>query len=338
MAKIVCMDVARVAWKKMKETLFNPFCFAKWLSLGICVWLASLLEGGFSFGNFNFRSPGHNGKSNNTKEFVAALDRIFNGDSGTFIDRIATETKIPANYFFWIIITVVAIIIITLIVSVVLFWLKSRFKFILIDNLIHNRTEIAQPWHEFKTMGNAIFGWYIIFTAASMILSLLCLFITGIGFLPWFKACLAARKFLSPETIQLTLMISGVSIMFAGSIAMTLIGFVFNQLVIPVIYWTHGGVIAAWRQTLALLKESLGGFVRFTCFYILFSLLAGIAVLIACLLTCCIGFLLLLIPVIGVTMILPIPVFFRFYALEFVAALGGQFHLPPPATTIETAS
>ena len=96
------METADSAWRKMVVMLFKPFNFAKWLTLGFCVWIAQLGEGGGS-GNFDFSSfkNDHAGKNANDA-FLNALNQIFNGDSGNFFTRVAEQCHISVNILAWI--------------------------------------------------------------------------------------------------------------------------------------------------------------------------------------------------------------------------------------------
>lgn len=60
----------------------------------------------------------------------------------------------------------------------------------------------------------------------------------------------------------------------------------------------------------------------------------GLIVLAAILCTCCIGLILLILPVVGSVLLLPISVFWRNYSLLYLAQFGPEFDLlreEPPA-------
>jgi len=81
---------------------------------------------------------------------------------------------------------------------------------------------------------------------------------------------------------------------------------------------------------LMLAKANAGVFVRYILLYIVFSLMAGGAILIACLATCCIGFILLALPFVGTVFLLPVLVFFRLYGVELLAQFGPEYNIPVP--------
>ncbi|HWB59674.1 MAG TPA: hypothetical protein VG733_09280, partial [Chthoniobacteraceae bacterium] len=47
-----------LAIERVKQVLFRPFDFGKWITIGFCAWLASLGGGGGGGGGFNFNSGG----------------------------------------------------------------------------------------------------------------------------------------------------------------------------------------------------------------------------------------------------------------------------------------
>ena len=50
----------------------------------------------------------------------------------------------------------------------VLLWLRARFEFILIDNLVKNRQQVSAPWREHRSEGNSSFLWQLLFFALTL--------------------------------------------------------------------------------------------------------------------------------------------------------------------------
>ena len=334
MAIISCMETANSAWRKMVTLLFKPFNFAKWLTLGFCVWLTQLGEGGSS-GNFNFNSfkgdHGGNAKSNESvNAFLNALNQIFNGDSGNFFTRIAEQCHIPVSILAWICAGIALLIIIIIAVYIILTWLKARFEFILIDNLIYDRTDIVQPWKKYKTPANSAFVWLVavgLITSAIVIIMLIFGFISTV---PWIKSCLDQRTMLKPGNTMIISLAVNALLLIIFSLFVWLINFFFREFVIPVMYWNNLRVIEAWKIFLALLSNNRFLFFKYIILTIVFTVIAGAAILLAGLATCCIGLILLAIPFVGTVLILPVSVFFRLFGLELLAQFGPEFNIPPP--------
>ena len=341
MKEISCMGAAGSAWRKMALILFKPYNFAKWVTLGFCAWIAYL--GGGAGGNFNFRFPvNQNAKIPKAKEqfdaFFNALREIFNGDSGNMFTRTAGQCHISVNLLTGICAGIALVILIIIAISLVLAWLKSRFGFILLDNLIHDRNDITGPWRKFKTVGNSAFLWRLVIGLISAAGFMLLLIFDFISILPWLKSMLAAKSLFKPDSTVIAWMIIDGLILLIFCLLFALVEFFFEQFVVPVMYWSNLKAIEAWKKVLALAKGNIAVFVRYILLYIVFSLMAGGAILLACLATCCIGFILLAIPFVGTVLILPVLVFFRLFGVELLARFAPEYNIPvPPPEQQDTA-
>jgi len=337
MKEISCMNAAGSAWRKMVLILFKPFDFAKWITLGFCAWIAYIGESG---GNFNFSSFGgdHHAKAARHKEqadaFISALNQIFNGDSGNIFSRTAEQCHISVNIVIGVCAGIAVLFLVIIAVSLVLTWLKSRFGFILLDNLIYDRADIAGPWRKFKTCGNSAFLWRLVICFISIAIFILLLIFGFFSTLPWLKSMLTAKAWLRPDNTVIACMVIDGLLVLAFCLFFALVEFFFEQFVVPAMYWNNLKAIEAWKKILALVKVNLSVFIIYILLYIVFSLIAGGAVLIAGLATCCIGFILLAIPFVGTVLLLPVFVFFRLFGVELLAQFGPEYNipLPPPET------
>jgi hypothetical protein len=112
------------AWERMKLALFRPFDLHKWFVVGFNAFLAGLAEsrngsaGGRARGDMTFR------------EFLDLPNRGWEW--------------LTSHPGWFIAIGVLALVVIA--VGIVLLWLSSRGKFMFLDNVVHNRAEIAKPW------------------------------------------------------------------------------------------------------------------------------------------------------------------------------------------------
>ena len=328
---ISCMGTADSAWHKMLIMLFKPFNFVKWVTLGFCVWIAQLGEGGGSGGNFNFSSFKNDHSEKNANDaFLNALNQIFNGDSGNFFTRTAEQCQITVGILAWICAGVALFIIIIIAIAIATTWLKARFEFILIDNLIYDRTEIVTPWKRFKTPANSAFLWMVLIgfiTAAIVAFSLTFELFT---ILPWLKSCLARKTLMWPDETTLIILACSVLLSVVLTLFIWLVNFFFREFVIPVMYWQNLRSLEAWKVFLALLSNNRFTFFKYIILTIVFSVIAGAAILAAGIATCCIGLILLAIPFVGTVLILPVSVFFRLFGLELLAQFGPEYNIPVP--------
>jgi hypothetical protein len=90
--------------------------------------------------------------------------------------------------------------------------------------------------------------------------------------------------------------------------------------------WKHRiGAVEGWRRFGALYRIHMGTFILYGLMRALIALGAGSAIVLAGLLTCCCGFVLLLIPYLNAVCMLPITVFTRLYSVEFLRQFGPEF-------------
>lgn len=123
------------AFGSMKRILFQPFDIAKWFVLGFSAWLAHLMESGGSFSSGNYQESWDSGSSQEDQQAIETFTEWIGENTGLVI-AIAS-----------------GVLIVLLATYVVLAWVRSRGKFMLLDNVVHNRCQVKQPWSEFKKRG-----------------------------------------------------------------------------------------------------------------------------------------------------------------------------------------
>lgn len=296
------------AWNRMTTALFKPFDLGKWFVVGFTAFLAGLTEG-----------PGGGGNSG------ARINRHTDFGDVLYFPRNAWEWLVDHPGWF----TLIIFGILFLIGLIFLFtWLSSRGKFMFLDNVVHNRAKVTQPWHEFRKEGNSLFLWRIVFgfiILAVVILFLVQAFIIAYdiydeGFEPNFIAPIVGMGLL---LLLVILVIAYISAFL-------------NNFVIPIMYKNHITTNRAWRIFLPLFSKHWGYFILYGLFLLMLYILAVIFVITAGLLTCCIGILLLIIPYIGSVVTLPISYTFMGLGPEFLAQFGSEYDIfPRSAEAIE---
>lgn len=282
----------------MVAILFSPFDLGKWFVLGFSAWLAVLGEGG---GSFSFPSE------------------MFEGEATQFFRE-----------HLLIIITVFSLVmIVALAIGLVLVWINSRGKFMFLDNVVHDRRNVAEPWHRFRQLGNSLFLWQIIFGLVSMFLVLL---VCGLGVLTaWPK--IHGGSFGAANIAGL----AGVIVLFI--VVLIAISYVYSFLygfVIPIMYKRDLPARAAWRVFLNLFKQNVLGFILYSMFMFVIGAGIGVLVMMLCVVTCCCGLVLLMMPYVNAVLLLPVHAFTRLFSLEFLAQFGPEYDVFPrteePAT------
>jgi len=289
----------------MKLALFKPFDLNKWMRVGFTAWLAGLLDG----------TRGGGGNANESHH--ADWDAFFR------FPETAWDWLISHPLWFSLIVTGILLLIILV---TLLIWLGSRGKFMFLHNVAQNAMEISHPWHAYRSEGNSLFLWRFFFGWGFFICLLLyALFVFGTAkglYYGHFPTVVVFWNIVLMVAVLLVMLVVG------GFISLFLTDFV-----VPLQYRHRLGILAAWKKFLRLFKGHILSFLVYGVFIVLLWVAAVIAVLMAGMLTCCIGLLLLAIPYIGAVLFLPVSYTFRALSLEFLAQFGDEYNVfPLPAS------
>ena len=288
------------AWERMKRILWQPFNLAKWLVLGFSAWLAGLADGAGG-GGWKWMADDN--------DFPGS--RNLHGSGEVF--RNAGEALI------WLPIIAVAIMAVAAILLLIL-WVSSRAKFIYLDNVIHNRAQMVEPWHRLRDLGNSLFLWRVGFLVACglVMLLLLLLFFAPAATLS-FSDALAGLSYAAMGFGVLILIVFGI---LAAFVALFLEGFV-----IPIMYKFDLKATEAWRYFMPWLKTRPVPFFLYGLFVLVLGFCIVVLFGLVCLLTCCI----VALPYVGTVILLPIWVTYRLFSVEFLAQFDPGFDLFIPA-------
>jgi len=290
----------------MKHILWRPFDLTKWLVLGFSCWLAGLADGAGGGGwkwivdenDFPARHTAHSGR-------------------GSF-EEIG-EALIWLPLVFIIIMAVAAILLLIL-------WISSRAKVIYLDNVVHDRAQIVEPWNRLRDLGNSLFLWRLGFVVACGLVVLVLLLI--------FFAPAATFSFSEALSgLSYAAMIFGIIIMICFGFVAAFVALMLEAFVIPIMYKFDLKATEAWRYFLPWLKARPWQFVLYAVFVIalVFVFLCFFALI--CLLTCCI----VALPYVGTVILLPLYVTYRIFSLEFLAQFDPNFDVfTPPEIVAET--
>jgi hypothetical protein len=293
------------AWSRMKAILFRPFEIETWIVLGFASFLAGLGEGGGEGANSLRYTTGQGDDGRELRELVrGALDVL-------------------ANPVWVVLIVFGAFIILALVVLFV--WISSRGKFIFLDDVIHDRAAIVEPWRRFQRLGDSLFLWRFAFGAICFVLGLLIVI----------PLMVAAWSGLEGGWVPVRLVtVAGLAVLMAVFvIAALFVQMLLNNFVIPIMYRDDLAATAAWGRFLPLLGRQLLHFVLYAIFLFLLVVAVVAMIVVAGCATLCCGFLLLAIPYVGSVILLPISVTYRAYGPEFLAQFGPEWSVfpAPPA-------
>lgn len=282
------------ALQRTGKVLFKPFDIGKWFLLGFCAFLARCGEQG---GGFNFPNPGGGGGGRGGGPSTQQVQQWF-------------TANLP-----WIIGIAAAILIVIVIISLLVLWLRSRGTFMFTDGIVRNRGAVSEPWRAFRHHGNSLFGFSILLTLTAL---LVYAAILGIGALiAWsdIKAQQWGAGAVSAIIICLLLF-------FMTGVFFAIVTFLLNDFVVPTMYLRGVNVMDGWsivRQE--LLPGNVGVIVLFALMKILLGFVIGMMRVLGTCVTCCLPAL----PYLGDVILLPLSVFKRCYTLYFLEQFGPQW-------------
>jgi len=296
MAEIKYWQPVGRAWNRMCDILFRPFNFEKWLIMGFAAWIAGL--------NATVGSGGGVGRS------------------GNFANKLESSKEAIAEFWAQYGVLIISIggaaLILCIALCIAFLWLHARGKFIFLDNVIHNRAAIAEPWKKYRDQGNSLFLWNL---AISFIAIVTFLLLGGI--------CLAMLWPMCVNKSNIPLGITGVVF---GILSLLIYFLFFSYLkifvydfIIPIMLKYNIGIRAAWNRFFVILKPNFWRFILYGLIRYLVSWGVGLALAAAYLLSCCCLMFLALIPYVGSVLLLPVFIFFRYIGLEFLRQFGDDF-------------
>ena len=297
------MEPLSRAWNRMKIALFKPFDIHKWFVVGFNAFLAGL----FSATNGSGGARGGN-----------------EGDFGEFIHFPRTAWEWLSSHQGWAIAILFAVLVV-IAVLVALTWVSSRGVFMFMENVVRDRVEIARPWREYQKEGDSLFVWRLVFGLVT--------FAVFAGLAVWFftqGASLYDRGI--GRAVPIGLIVGLGLLTFVVVLALGYITLFLQDFVAALMYKHRISAVAAWRLFLGLFRRYAFYFLAYGIVIFLLMLVFVAAVILAGLITCCIGWILLVIPYIGTVATLPFWYTLRAFSLEFLAQFGPEYDVfPKPA-------
>jgi hypothetical protein len=290
------------AVRRTKLALFTPFDLHKWFVVGFNAFLAGLAD--WSHGSGGSRGRGRLGFG----EFLDFPRRAW-----------AWLTSHPGWFLAF---AVIAAFAITL--GVVILWLSSRGTFMFLDNVVRDKAEVAAPWRRYARAGDSLFLWRLVFSLIAFVLFAafgVAFFVTG--------AAIYGQTRFSPIPILWIVTMAAVFLLLI--VAVGYVSLFLKDFVAPLMYKNEVPATRGWTLFLALFGRHPLHFIAYGL--VVFALLIAFVfvVIVAGLVTCCIGWFLLVIPYIGTVVTLPFWYALRAFSLEFLAQFGPDYTLSPPA-------
>ena len=289
------------AWRRMGDLLFRPFDLGRWFVIGFTAWLASFLDSGSSGGSIR-------------QILDVDDDAAFEGWRDHAVD---TAEHVMAEA--WLMILVGVLVVLGILLWLVMTWLGSRGQFMLLDNVVHRRSEVGRPWGELGPQGDSLFLWQI---AYSIVVFFLVMVPAVIGAF-WAMGMVA----LDAAWLTLPFFVVAGIIGFMVIVILVYIEFFLLHVIVPVMYRYRCTTTAAWGHFRRVFDRQPGHLVLFGLLQLGVAMVAMAVLVVIGLATCCVGLVLFVLPFIGAVVTLPVPIFQRYLDLEFLAMLEPDWNL-----------
>ena len=278
-----------IAFDRMRRILFEPFDAGKWFALGFCAFLAQLGESGGSSARLANRLPG--------------------AISNSGVDPFDwAKAHLPM-----VLIVGAVVVLFALAFGLLIMWLSSRGKFMFLDGVVQNRGAVVEPWKRWAEAGWSLFLFRVAISVVALLVMAAFVGLIAVIAVPMIRA--------GNEDRLLPLILAMVAVAFVVFLPFMVVHFLLNQFFVPIMYVRGGGVGDAWAEFKVRLLPEIGPVILFALMLFLLTIGAVLIAFVATCLTCCLAAL----PYLGTVILLPIPVFFRCYSLEFLAQLGGDY-------------
>ena len=167
---------------------------------------------------------------------------------------------------------IVLLVAFTLALGVVFLYLRSLFRFVLVDSLVRMEVRFRPAWSEVRPLGKSYFGWLVATLASlAVVFSLL----VGIAFpgLRLFSASGPGKLF---ATAALALILSCIVLL---GLAVTLLIMLTDDLVVPLMYAGRLPLPGAWRELWQIMRRDPTSFAIYILLRFLLSVGISVAVL-----------------------------------------------------------
>jgi hypothetical protein len=301
------VEAARDAWEHTRRTLF-PIRLDKWLALGL---LAFLDQCGRTF-----RGGGGPGGSDSHVGPRGPWD-VDPGDWPGWLQRAGDWLAAHAAA---VAIGTLAVILAFAAVAAVVLWLNARGVFMYVDAVATGRTDLGRQWREHGPAASSYFGWSLAVSLAGLFLILLgagLVVTTVLGFASGRLA--GSGGWLAAGAMVPVLVLLALALPVLGLAALAL-----RDFVAPLQIATGLPCAAAARLLEALVVSQPGAFVLYLLLKLVVVIASGIVVAIGGCLTCCVGFL----PIVLQTVFQPLFHFERGISIALLRQMGYDAAAP----------
>src|SRR5690348_13811658 len=221
---ISLFDPLQRAWERMVRMLFRPFQARTWFVLGFAAFLSEFLSGGTAT---HYGWHGHGGHWSHDE--VAGRIHEWLSEPGIIVAAVCVGA-------------------VALIAAIALLWVSCRGRFIFLDDVVHERAAIVDPWHRYARLGDSLFIWTVLFILGVGVL----LLVIALPFLASLQQLWAEGSFSWTGVLSILGFVV-LAIPLAILIAYTLL--FLNAFVVPIMYRHDLAAVPAWGRFLALFRQ-----------------------------------------------------------------------------------
>ncbi len=289
------------AWARMVRLLFSPWELGKWLALGFIMFLVYL--------NSTVA------KATELASHLLPMDGLF--PMPTFREPFADFLLRTREHYTALAIAAVCV---GLVVYAVMTFFGSRARFMLLDAMVHNRADIAEPWRAYAGPANRLWIFLVVITTGFWLVNCIAVAVGVMVVWPDIQA-----GFMGDRTywtlIVATCTLPMLWLLYFKGLVITW------DFIVPMMMAQKLGPWRAWWVWLRdFLRYHMWAIVLFYLLRMVISSVVGTLAFFACCLTCSVAAW----PYVESVALLPILVFDRLYAAYFVGQFGPGWVLFQP--------
>lgn len=301
--QVSVIDAARDAVEHTRRNLF-PIRVERWLILGL---LAFLDQCGRSWNGGGPGGPGDGGGPDWPDDGEGAgLDGV--------AESIRSVSEWLAEHAAEVAIGGIALLALIVAFAVVVLWINARGTFLYLDNVAGGRAEVSRPWREHARAANGYFQWRFALTLAGLGVVLVAAVLIAVA------AVAVARGQLENASSSVTVL-AVVPVLILLLLALPLLALAslaLRDFVAPLQLSTGLTCGGAARVLESLVVQHPGAFVLYLLLKLVFSVCLGVAIFVGGCLTCCVGFM----PVVLQTLFQPFFYFERAWSVFLLRRMG----------------
>jgi hypothetical protein len=217
-------------------------------------------------------------------------------------------------------------------------WLNCRGQFMLLDAVVNNQLAVRESWRKNRTLGNNLLKFRIGWDLIIFNIFLAVFIVVGLLIWPDFKPMFSGLDYHVTWWTRTAVIVGTLGSLIAAVFIM-LATFFIDCLMVPIMYVREMPAKRALRESLRIFRENRGSVIKFLLMAFVLegiqSMAMSAAMIVVVLVTCGIGGVMLLTPIVSLlplypmaTLALALFVFVRAYCLSFVEQCGEEFRVP----------